>query len=510
MPKYIVVSGDTLSEIAQRNGIKISDITITTKQGTYDLGKPGYDGFDIDKIYIGNTVFWTKGADQKSSRIKSARIKRDRMEGSSDGPRKRYRSLMPSSKAARSEDRLASSPIGLCDPFHGQILEITSVEAAVPTTNKAAKVVNPYWRRNDQDPSTDNYIDNDYSTHPLAVKVRASEAFKMSIKIEITKVEGLSGEATVTGTLGSAIWKGNLPLHLGEHQINVELTSAEVKLQKHVGDINWEADVANCDIKQLGTTRVELYGIVDDPEHIFIESSLGRPVEALRFLYEDVGVSGKDAENEIENDTEIISTITTYLHSGHGLGYDVYDGRSKYLYYYSNTQAAFMLSDYLEKSNGNVVNCYDQASAVQVLSYIIGLAGSKIFVNNFGFINRTILVGNIESNNPFHKGNGNRVIVDKLDPDRTSFWNHEFYKLDKSNKIFDACAKPHLGTESYIEYMMASVETGVIWAYKLPGGSGDSPVDLPSIYPQEITWWNNQVWQKLVEQKNQIIYLLVV
>ncbi len=107
----------------------------------------------------------------------------------------------------------------------------------------------------------------------------------------------------------------------------------------------------------------------------------------------------------------------------------------------------------------NMVNCYDQASAVLVFAGIMGIEGHKRYVQPFGYITETTLVGGIRTNSPFHSGLS-PAIVPRNDPNRTFFSNHEFYMDKASAKVFDACAGPHLGTEDAYTYLDNSVDTG--------------------------------------------------
>lgn len=399
--------------------------------------------------------------------------------------------------------RVPSSPIYLCNAFEGHIIEITMIEGESDTSINGEKISKPYWRRSTENPNMDSYADRSseianshkYSTHPVAVKVRPTFTIKMTIVIEVTKAEGISGSASIQGRLDESIWTGSFNLRVGIHQVIVEIPSSDPSLKSYVGDIIWEANVTNCGTKVLGSTRVEIYRIVDDPMHAFIRSSNGRPIEALRFLYEKIGIGGLDAADEIVNNSLIIERITTYLHSSHQLTYDIELGNTKYLDRNDSRNIKFMLVAYINRSNGNTVNCYDQASAVFTLSYVIGLAGKKIYVDKFGFINEAVLVGGEESNNPFY-GNDSYAsdpVVPRLEPRRSSFGNHEFYIYARSQKVFDACSVPHLGSESYEEYMFASVDTGVIWASLVEGErAGFAPVEFPSHWTEADTW--KRIW----------------
>lgn len=353
-----------------------------------------------------------------------------------------------------------------CTRFQGNITEITSIADSVDVTVAGTAVSAPYWTL-----GPPMYEDGMNSTHPAAVPTEDGSDLEMSVKIDVTSADGLSGEAELIGTLsdGTVIeLKGTFPVTVGEHSVTVKMDAATTKLARHRGNISWEARVPGCGRHIVGRTRVEIYRIIRDQSESFL--SAGRPAEALRFIYEKMSVAGTDVATSISaSDLTVTSSITTYLHGGHGLTYETTGGAFAYL---SSTGSTFYLLDYITKSLGDVVNCYDQASGVLVCGAIIGVAGYTRFVGykrgapanaTFGYINTTTLVGGIVSNNPFYRKNGTNPVETML-ARRTSFGNHQFYMNTDANVIFDACAGPHLGTEDYLTYMSASVDTAVVTA----------------------------------------------
>ena len=166
--------------------------------------------------------------------------------------------------------------------------------------------------------------------------------------------------------------------------------------------------------------------------------------------------------------------ISRFLHSGHGLTYDIEGGRPKY--YLSGT---FDLSGYIDKSStlygtaGNIVNCYDQAGGVNVSARLIGISAEYIFMGQsrtnrkapFGYILATDLVGVGACNNPFYPGIaptnnipllGKGGVTDLVDPNRSLFINHAFARYNAH--IYDACAGPHLGAETLVQYATSSID----------------------------------------------------
>lgn len=361
-----------------------------------------------------------------------------------------------------------------CTRFEGKIIEITSIKNAVQVTAGSATVAAPYWT----EPGAP-YEDGANSTHPAAVPTEAGSDLEMDIKIDVTKAEGLSGTGPLVGTLsdGTVIeLKGSVPMSVGVHTVTVKTDTKTTRLARHRGDISWEVDAPGCGKRIVGHTRVEIYRIVEETTPPYLTP--GRPAEGLRFLYETISVGTPDvAGKAVAGVRSATASITTYCHGPHGLIYDTFKGGVGFLAN-GRTGIVFAMNDYIAKNGTNIggasasafpppapvpnmVNCYDQASAVLVFSGILGIDGHKRFVDKFGYINTTTLVGGISTNNPFHRQVASRRIVPQMDPARTPFGNHEFYMDRASAVVFDACAGPHIGTEDYFNYLDASVDTAM-------------------------------------------------
>ncbi|KAG9503367.1 hypothetical protein J7337_006212 [Fusarium musae] len=205
----------------------------------------------------------------------------------------------------------------------------------------------------------------------------------------------------------------------------------------------------------------------------------------------------------------------------HWLKYNTMGGGSYFLIPktqndYINYGGSFLLSAWLDayrnfKKTGcfSVVNCYDQAGAVEVAASL-GVSYSCFaweYHQPYGFITKdTELVGWGRCNNPmFEKIPKNKLLENNMDPSRTIFGNHAFIswspdfdpapsvfdqKNDPSNfkgmLAIDACAGPHLGNE--------------------PRGEWVSPVSYPnpSVYPDgytnKSTYWRCRDDQYLLQE----------
>jgi hypothetical protein len=119
-------------------------------------------------------------------------------------------------------------------------------------------------------------------------------------------------------------------------------------------------------------------------------------------------------------------------------------------------------------------NCYDQCSAVHVLAGAVGVHLSWLYLDPYGFIKPTNLVGVGTCNNPFFSS-PRKKVVPWDDPDRSAFGNHAF--PGPAGNAADACAGPHLGNETREEYLDASIDT----RSELYSGTGFHPGKLKDI-----------------------------
>ena len=242
-------------------------------------------------------------------------------------------------------------------------------------------------------------------------------------------------------------------------------------IDRSEGALVWSADSVNgqSGCKMNGSGPHIVYTILGEPKPPWDNAYPNEKnawTNALEFAIVKAGAAGKD------KDQDALAAVTTYLHSGHGLTYDVGvatnanagAGRPKYM---SRTAGGieFRLTEYMNKTSlrhntsGNVVNCYDQASGVTALARLLGVNAHCRFMTPFGYINPSDLVGEGLCNNPFYPLYNNEKLtgVDLVAPDRSRFRNHMFASLD--GKVFDACTGPQLGSLDEAGYVSVAIDT---------------------------------------------------
>jgi hypothetical protein len=153
------------------------------------------------------------------------------------------------------------------------------------------------------------------------------------------------------------------------------------------------------------------------------------------------------------------SAAGTYLFNSYGLVYDIYRGSPTYgsssFFYYN-------LTGYITKSQGNQVNCYDQAGSLMLLTSLMGGSAEYLFMGPYGYLNLTNLIGRGQCNNPFYGSRSapyNVPVVHQDSAARSWFGNHAFVRLNGSTgTIYDDCGGPYLGSGNAQAFINATID----------------------------------------------------
>ena len=336
--------------------------------------------------------------------------------------------------------------------LRAEILEV-SFKGPIKVSRGKALISAPHWKKGED--VKDVWKDAKkmglpqeagYSKKAAAMLIEgAAGAVKdVEVKVKVLESENVSGEGELLGRLGDLEITAKLPLGAGEHTVKAQLKKLPEKIAWYRGGIEWGVSFADPGgTIGLGGTDVEVFFIPAVPVIPFTPHVWA---EALRFLCNRIGVVG------LKTPKEVCEKITRYCHTGHGLEYDTLRGA----YHYGDPNAReFQLNDYMKGEDPECC-CYDQASAVQVFAAALGVNSEWLFMPIFGFIHTTNLVGVGACNNPFYRSNGSDKVVLALDRKRTPFGNHAFVGM--SSQILDACAGPHVGTETLKEYIDNTID----------------------------------------------------
>lgn len=361
-------------------------------------------------------------------------------------------------RLAKEQVRLnfTEQPAVLGAVLRGEALSFTW-DGGIKLARARATVIGPHWQAGQM------LEDGSGSIRPAAGLVGGAGA-KLSLRLD--ECSGIDGYLRVSGRLGGLKLEGRCPARVGEHTVRLAFKPIPKGLQGVRGDVVWQLSGEGIDgpVALDNPVRLEWYALLGPPASFF--EPAGVWVEALRFLYSQVGVGG------LTTPAQVVARIARFCHGEHGLRYDTFHGAPAYGC--SGTGGAFQLSAYLTAAKP-VVNCYDQAGAVQTLSGSLGVATDWLYLRPYGFIHTTQLVGVGDCNNPFFSNNASSPTLGVNDRRRTAFANHAFASLGSA--VLDACAGPHTATEDRNQYIDAAIDAATTlygsYANFRPGSAAD-------------------------------------
>ncbi|QRK07178.1 hypothetical protein JQX13_45220 [Archangium violaceum] len=360
--------------------------------------------------------------------------------------------------------------------LRAEILEVT-FKGTIKVSRGKTLISPPHWKKGED--VNDVWADAKkmglpqeaaYSKKAAAMLIHEADGATkdVEVKIKVIEAENVSGEGELLGCLGDMEITAKLPLGVGEHVVKAQIKTLPYRIAWYRGSIEWRVSFADPGGSiVLGGSDVEVFFLPAVP---IIPFKTEVWVEVLRFLCNRMGVVG------LKTPGEVLEKITRYCHTGHGLEYDTLEGK----YHYGDPDAReFRLNGYMKGEDPECC-CYDQASAVQVFAAALGVSTEWLFMEPFGYIHTTNLIGVGACNNPFYRSNGTDKIVMPLHPKRTSFGNHAFVRM--AGKILDACAGPHVGMEKTREYLDNTIDYDPK-RYPYPNWERAGTVDDISIFP---------------------------
>jgi hypothetical protein len=360
--------------------------------------------------------------------------------------------------------------------FRAEVLEVT-FKGDIQVTRGKKLISPPHWKKGEDlkdvwsEAKRMGLPENAaYSKKAAAMLIQGAAGAKwdVEIKVNVTESENVSQEGELLGRIGDLEITGKIPLRVGQHAVKAQFKTLPDKIAWYRCSIDWGVSIADPAVSIiLGGTDVEVFFLPAVPVVPFTD---GVWAEALRFLCNRVGVVGQMTPSEIAE------KVTYYCHTGHGLEYDTLEGN----YHYGSPSAqAFQLNEYMQGEDPEC-NCFDQASAVQVLTAALGVSATWLFMFPFGYIKTANLVGVGACNNPGYRSNRSDKTVDPRSLKRTEFEKHAFCEVNA--RILDACVGPHLGTESRQDYLDNTIDySPELYRWGKPGVVDDIDEFLPMI-----------------------------
>ena len=377
---------------------------------------------------------------------------------------------------------IASSPLSSTDytkrkdakirtpGIEAELLEVHWLSGILAARDRAT-ISTPNWNGSQQNEEEEQPSLMRFKTGALrpGVYLTAGEGkHELAIKIRVTK-NSVTQHTSIKGTLGQLRFVGTLPKPPGEHTVTLKIENPPTVCEHFEGDADWFIDAGTDGIKPLNRkTRLEVFFIVGRPAQFFRG---GVWIEALRLAFKKARING------ISSPSQIAAAITKYCHTGHGMLYDTKKGASHFSAL-NIGGSTFQLMSYIRKKGdqGPVVNCFDQAAAVQAFCGAVGVSLDWYYLSPFGYIRKTNLVGVGPCNNPFFTSKGGTAVTNYAPPTRTGFGNHAFVGF--FNKIFDACAGPHTGTGTLRQYITSSIDLEVTVPIVAPGHTKEQYIRL--------------------------------
>ena len=398
-----------------------------------------------------------------------------------------------------SSSRIVGSSIAPCDKIDIKITDVEWIDSYANVCQQNKKIQDWIaWKDSKSTTTTqvnpDEFFYQNCSDKPAVYFINKSNATghkTIKLNVVLKTICGSKLPISVSGSEAKLIISFNNK-EFTSKDFNLPLKDSEttVTFEFSIDQICWlKSPIFSLEYNDNGTPirknnifsekiPLEAFVLYEEPAS-FYQSGVWS--EALRFLFEKTNINN-DSQKE-----QSLEKITQYLHSQHGVRYDIYSGAPSFadlngksfgLISYLKKEAALQekaVSNTPDKFNRvekkivsasiqhfNIVNCHDQAAAISVLSGALGIKTELLFIAPFGYIKETKLVGIDDSfdfiptsppdvcNNPFFanidcsplrifnfklkKINGRDRIVDNDDLDRSGFGNHVVCAFLSNNK----------------------------------------------------------------------------
>ena len=331
-----------------------------------------------------------------------------------------------------SSSRIVGSSIAPCDKIDIKITDVEWIDSYAYVCQQNKKIQDWIaWKDSKSTTTTqvnpDEFFYQDCSDKPAVYFINKSNATghkTIKLNVVLKTICGSKLPISVSGSEAKLIISFNNK-EFTSKDFNLPLKDSEttVTFEFSIDQICWlKSPIFSLEYNDNGTPirknnifsekiPLEAFVLYEEPASFY---KSGVWSEALRFLFEKTNINN-DSQKE-----QSLEKITRYLHSQHGVRYDIYSGRELFASL-GIPNSSFSLMEYLKKEaplqeiavsntpdkfnrvekeivntsiqHFNIVNCHDQAAAVSVLSGALGIKTELLVINNFGYINETKLVG---------------------------------------------------------------------------------------------------------------------
>jgi hypothetical protein len=239
--------------------------------------------------------------------------------------------------------------------------------------------------------------------------------------------------------------------------VDIPLTHRNFKkIGRH--DITWQwlcRELGSHSWKSLSTTSHRIYLVLAVPESPWTQA-FGNKRNPWTDLLDECCLMAAESKDAIT----ATKKITEKIYGDYHLRYDIVSGSPRYGFWITGT--SFHLTNwinYVLKGNAPsdpkfcfgspeeykwywIVNCYDCAASLALMSKVVGAPVDYCYHGPFGYLKYVEPIGRGKCNNPFYGCLGNNPEVGP-DDERSSFGNHAYAKMN-DQKNYDATMKEWL------------------------------------------------------------------
>lgn len=292
----------------------------------------------------------------------------------------------------------------------------------------------------------------------VAFYVDSKNTYQFEVKLSSLKGISAGNNIYALSRNGEGLFSGIIN---SSNTIEVKSEIVPSQLSRLYEDsLYWYVEHEEGGLVDLGVTNLELYW-VGSHEYVPALARKGIAVETLR-LFTKVSPRYQFPYETIRSGILVntMAQVLTYIFNFVPPRYDIWRGAPHFVTINGWNNITLHWSAYLNAHNSDpnaILNCYDAAAIAQYWLEYSGYTSSYCFMQPFGYLRQTPLIGRGSCNNPFYDNGGNPV-VNPTDSSRTAFGNHAFVRLIRNYGIGDACAGPHLGTETISQYILSATD----------------------------------------------------
>lgn len=283
------------------------------------------------------------------------------------------------------------------------------------------------------------------------------------LTIEFSGGEEAAGQLTLEGrnAAGRLLWKGAVTPTAdgnGRRTADATLVASDPPPAATVGPVDWV--LCGADGAELGRQSIEMEFYVLPPTASLAATPRGLPIGMLRGLGGEQRAAA-DVEGPAGLVGDPVSDRAWRVFNRNPPRYDIWQGAPHFVTIFDWNNITFHDSAY-QAAYGNpnaICNCYDTAAYLQVLLRGAGYQVFYCYMQPFGYLALTNLIGRGQCNNPFYAGSNTPAVIGQRDPRRTAFNNHAFCQVVMGpGYISDGCAGPHIGNEYDYQYVASATD----------------------------------------------------